>query len=105
MFKFRHRISLLVGSQNGDSGADLGGFLLPKFCEPATCLHHLGLVYGLFCGVPFMPTGNFAQHPKGGGEERRLADAEQEGMLGLIPAAEAILGDAVDVMRARLEEE
>jgi hypothetical protein len=34
-----------------------------------------------------------------------LADAEQEGVLGLIEAAKAILRDAVDVMDARLEEE
>jgi hypothetical protein len=34
-----------------------------------------------------------------------LADAEQKSVLGLIPTAEAILRDAMYVMRAGLEEE
>ena len=104
LFKFQNRIHLLAG-RRGDCGGNPSGFLLPKFDEPAACLHHLRLIEGLFRGTFFMRTGNFAQHPKRGGEERSLADAEQKGVLGLIPTAEAILGDTVYVMRAWLEEE
>ena len=56
-------------------------------------------------GVSFVPACDLAQHAKGGRKQRRLPDTEQERVLGMLPAAKAILRETMNVMSTRLEEE
>ena len=82
-----------------------GGLLLPKFLQSAAALQGFDLINSLLGGISFVPACDLAQHAKGGGEEGRLADTEQEGVLGLLPAAETVLRETMNVMGTRLEEE
>ena len=66
---------------------------------------HLELVEGRLGDVFFVPARNLSQQAEGGGEQRCLPDTKQAGVLSLLPVAEAILREAVNVMGAGLKEE